>query len=131
MAEIPASHRDLLDTCQVVTLATNGPDGYPQVSAVWFTHEPDGTVKMSLHPDRQKTKNLLHHPECSLFFLDPANPYRTLEIRARADLKPDPNYAYATKVDARYGGNLQGLDKPGDIRYEVTFAPVKVNTFGS
>jgi PPOX class probable F420-dependent enzyme len=131
MVEIPASHRDLLDACQVVALATIGPDGFPQVTAVWFTHEGDGTVKMSLHPSRQKTKNLQRHPECSLFFLDPANPYRTLEIRARADLKPDPNYEYADKLGARYNADLRTMGKPGDVRFETTFVPVKVNTYGN
>ena len=131
MVEVPASHRDLLDACQVVALATVGADGFPQVSAVWFTHEADGTVKMTLHPSRQKTKNLQRRPECSLFFLDPANPYRTLEIRARADLTPDPDYAYAAKLGARYNADIRAMDKPGEYRFEATFVPLKVNTYGN
>lgn len=33
MATIPESHRNLVDDSQVVILATNGPDGVPQVTA--------------------------------------------------------------------------------------------------
>ncbi|HEY7035736.1 MAG TPA: PPOX class F420-dependent oxidoreductase [Thermomicrobiales bacterium] len=130
MVEMPASHRSLMETNQAVVLATVGADAFPQVTAVWFLVEDD-LVKMSLNTARQKTKNLQRHPECSLFFYDPANPYRTLEIRARAEIRPDPDYAFADKIGAKYGGaNLREMDGPGETRVEVTFVPVKVNTFG-
>ena len=128
---IPASHRDLLDTNQVVVLATNGTDGFPQVTATWFLAEEDGTVKLSLNTARQKTKNLLRDPRATLFFFDPANPYRTLEIRARAEVTPDPDYAFADRFAGRYGGaDLRQNDRPGESRVVVSFIPVKVNTFG-
>jgi PPOX class probable F420-dependent enzyme len=128
---IPASHRDLLDTNLVVVLATNGTDGLPQVTATWFLTEEDGTVKLSLNTTRQKTKNLLRDPRATLFFFDPANPYRTLEIRARAEAAPDPNYTFADRISARYGGaDLRSNDRPGEERVVVSFIPVKVNTFG-
>lgn len=131
MPEIPASHRDLLETNQAVVLATAGVDGFPQVTAVWFLVENDGTVKLSLNTARQKTKNLLRHPEATLFFFDPANPYRTLEIRARAEIAPDPDYAFAEQVGAKYGGaDLRSNDRPGESRVVATFTPIKVNTFG-
>ncbi len=131
MPEIPSSHRDVLETSQIVILATTGPDGFPHVSAVWFLAEPDGTVKLSLNTARQKTKNLQRRPEATLFFVDPANPYRTLEIRARSKVEPDPDYAFADRLAARYGGaDLREQDRPGESRVVVTFTPVKVNTFG-
>jgi PPOX class probable F420-dependent enzyme len=128
---IPTTHRDLLDTAQIVTLATIGPDGFPQVSAVWFLAEADGSVSVSLNTARQKTKNLLRTPRATLFFIDPANPYRTLEIRARVEISEDPEYVFADRVGARYGGvDLRPNDKPGETRVVVNFIPVKVNTFG-
>lgn len=131
MPEIPSSHGDLLQTNQIVTLATTGADGFPQVTAVWFLAEPDGTVKLSLNTARQKTRNLQRHPDATLFFVDPANPYRTLEVRARANVSPDPDYAFADRVGAKYGGaDLRESDRPGESRVVVTFTPVKVNTFG-
>ncbi len=131
MTAIPASHRDLLDTNQVAIVATIGSDGVPQVTASWFLAEENGTVRMSLNTARQKVKNLMRRSESTIFFLDPANPYRTLEIRARAEIEPDPDYAFADRVGAKYGGaDVRTMDQPGETRVVITFVPVKVNTFG-
>jgi hypothetical protein len=37
-------------------------------------------VKLSLNTARQKVRNLRERPECTLFILDRANPYRTLAL---------------------------------------------------
>ena len=87
MADFPSSHRDLLDS-EVATLATIDPRGFPALSEVWFLFD-DGEVGVSLNTARRKTKNLQARPECSLFILDLANPYRFLEIRGRARIEPD------------------------------------------
>jgi PPOX class probable F420-dependent enzyme len=131
MTAIPETHRDILDTAPVGIVATVGPDGMPQVTANWFLAEEDGTVRMSLNTTRQKVKNLMRRPESTVFFLDPANPYRTLEIRARAEIEPDPDYVLADQVGAKYGGaDVRTMDQPGETRVAITFVPVKVNTFG-
>ena len=131
MTAIPETHRDILDTAPVGIVATVGPDGMPQVTANWFLAEEDGTVRMSLNTTRQKVKNLMRRPESTVFFLDPANPYRTLEIRARAEIETDPDYVFADRVGAKYGGaDLRTMDQPGETRVTITFVPVKFNTFG-
>lgn len=131
MTVIPQSHQDLLKA-DVAMLATFGPDGYPQVTAIWFLLDDDGTIRISLNSSRQKIKNLQAHPECTLFILDTANPYRTLEIRARAEIQPDVDLAFAKKVSARYGGaEFWTRDQPGETRLVVSLQPVKVNTWGS
>lgn len=123
--EIPASHRDLLDT-QFGTLATVGSDGRPQVTEVWFLAEDD-TVKLSLNTARQKTKNLVKNPACSFFILDLANPGRYLELRGDAEITPDDDYAFADKVGAKYGGaDLRQMDQPGEKRVAVTVNPKRV-----
>jgi PPOX class probable F420-dependent enzyme len=127
MATIPESHTDLLAT-DVAMLATVGPDGRPQVTALWFLFDEDGLVKLSLNTERQKTRNLERRPECSFFVLDRANPYRTLEIRATAEIGPDDDYAFADKVAAKYGGmDLRKMDGPGQRRVVVTLRPHTVN----
>jgi PPOX class probable F420-dependent enzyme len=131
MTLFPESHQDLLQSA-VAVLATNGQDGYPQVTALWFLFDDDDTLKLSLNTTRQKTKNLQAHPECTLFILDPANPYRTLEVRARAEISPDSDYAFAKKLGAKYGGaDLSSNDRPGETRVVVSLRPIKVNTWGS
>jgi PPOX class probable F420-dependent enzyme len=131
MTMIPETHRDLLDSHPAVILATNGADGFPQVTAMWFLVDEDGGITVSLNSTRQKTKNLVRDPQATLFFIDPANPYRTLEIRATAVIAPDPDYVLADSVAAKYGGaDLRRMDKPGESRVAITFTPVKVNTYG-
>jgi PPOX class probable F420-dependent enzyme len=130
MATFPESHQDLLQA-GVAVLATVGPDEFPQVTALWFLFD-DGTIRLSLNTARQKVKNLQARPECTLFIFDPANPYRTLEVRARAEIMPDEDYAFARKLGAKYGGaDLSANDRPGETRVVVSLQPVKVNTWGS
>jgi PPOX class probable F420-dependent enzyme len=112
-------------------LATIGPDGFPQVTALWFLYdEADSAVRFSLNTSRQKTKNLRARPEASFLVLDPATPYRTLEIRGRAELQPDDDYTFADLVGKKYGADLRQIDKPGERRVVVTLRPAKVNTWG-
>jgi PPOX class probable F420-dependent enzyme len=125
MAEIPASHRDLL-TGDVLTLATIGSDGRPQLSEVWFVADGD-TVQISLHTSRQKTKNLRRNPACTAFLLDTANPYRYLEIRGDAELAPDDDYAFADKVSAKYSADLRAMDGETRSRVIVTVRPAHIN----
>lgn len=125
-ASIPSSHVDLLDA-PIATVATIGPDGRPQVSAVWFLAD-DGVVKVSLNTARQKTKNLTVNPAVTAFILDSANPARYLEIRGDATLEPDPDYAFADRLAAKYGGaDLRAMDGPDGRRVVVTIDPVRVN----
>lgn len=129
MTTVPESHRDLL-AADVGVLATVGPDGHPQVTALWFLHDDDGLIKLSLNTSRQKTRNLERHPECSFFVLDRANPYRTLEIRGSAEISPDDDYAFADRVAAKYGGmDLRTIDGPGQRRVVVTLRPTRVNVW--
>lgn len=131
MARIPESHRDLIEKNQVAILTTNNPDGFPQTTALWFLADEDGTIRLSINTARQKAKNLQRDPACTLFFMEPGNPYRTLEIRARAHIEPDPGYELADRVAERYGApSLRQMDKPGESRLAVTIEPVKVNTWG-
>ena len=125
MAIVPASHRDLLEA-RVATFATVGADGYPQLSEVWFLAE-DGIIGLSLNDTRQKTKNLVRHPACTLFILDVANTSRYLELRADALVEPDDDYRFADKVGAKYNSDLRAHDKPGESRVLVTLHPHKVN----
>ena len=126
MPTIPDSHRDLLEA-PVATLATIGPDGRPQLSAVWFFAEGD-TVRLSLNTTRQKVKNLLARPQANLFILDLANPARYLELRGDVSISPDDDYAFADTVAPKYGDlDFRVMDQPGERRVVVTLEPVRVN----
>jgi PPOX class probable F420-dependent enzyme len=125
MTDFPESHRDLLDV-PVATLATIDGDGMPQLTEVWFLHD-DGELRFSLNTARAKTANLQARPGCSVLVLDLANPYRYLEVRGRARIEPDDDYAFAKKLAAKYGGvEFWQHDGPGERRVIDTVDPAKV-----
>jgi PPOX class probable F420-dependent enzyme len=125
MPDVPDSHRDLLDA-QVATLATIDAAGLPQLSEVWFMVE-GGEVKISLNTSRSKTRNLRARPGCSLLILDLANPYRYLELRGRARIEADDDYAFADRVGKKYDADLRAHDRPGESRVVVTIDAEKVH----
>jgi PPOX class probable F420-dependent enzyme len=120
----PDSHKDLLEA-KFATLATLGKNGGPQLTEVWFLFE-DGEVKTSLNDSRLKTKNLAARPQCSLFILDLANPFRYLDVRGTARIEPDDDYAFARRLGAKYDADLSEHDGPGDKRVVVTIDPTNV-----
>jgi len=122
---IPENFRDLLST-DCATLATIAPDGRPQLTEVWFLADGDN-VALSLNTTRYKTRNLMRRPECSLFILDPASPYRYLELRGDAEISADDDYEFADKLGAKYTANLRVMDKPGEKRVVVRIRPAQVN----
>jgi PPOX class probable F420-dependent enzyme len=110
-------------------LATLGPTGYPQVTAIWAILEGDQIVT-SLAGVRQKLKNLVAHPQATVFTIDPTNPYRTLEVRGDVTIEPDPGLATLGKVLAAYGADLDSFSGPLDGRVTVTLQPVRVVALG-
>jgi PPOX class probable F420-dependent enzyme len=121
----PDSHADLLNA-EFAALTTLGADGIPQTTMVWFLHE-NGELRISLNTTRLKTRNLRRRPECGLLILDLANPYRYLDVRGRATLEPDDDYAFADRVGVKYGGtDLRTRDAPGESRIVMTIVPTNV-----
>jgi len=125
MVDIPESHRDLLDA-KFATLATLDPNGYPQLSEVWFNVE-DGLIRISLNTLRRKVPNLRRNPACTVFILDLQNPLRYLEIRGNAELVPDDDYEYADRLGVKYGADIRTFDPPDQTRVMVSVRPVRVN----
>jgi PPOX class probable F420-dependent enzyme len=110
----------------VATLATIGPDERPQLSEVWFLEDGD-SVAISLNTSRQKTKNMLARPGCTLFILDLVAPMRYLELRGDAEITPDEDYVFADQVGQKYGADLRVHDGPDDHRVVVRIALHRVN----
>lgn len=126
---IPPAFLDLLESPIPVGLATIGPSGYPQVTAVWVLLEGDNIVT-SVTTDRQKAKNLAANPKATFFVIDPANPYRTLEVRGDVTLTPDPELALLSKLCQAYGSTLETFGGPLENRVIVTLHPTRVVTNG-
>ncbi len=131
MSLVPESYLDLLQSKALAYIATIGPKGEPQVSAVWFNW--DGThLTFALSKKRQKTRNLMRNPRVAVAIADPANPYRSLEIRGKVlRIDPDSNYRAAMAVSQKYTSrdmSAEELGRPED-RVLVIVEPERVFTF--
>jgi len=104
MIDVPDSHQDLLES-SVASLATIGPDGRPQLTEVWFLYD-EGSVALSLNSSRQKTKNLVARPQCSLLILDLDVPQRYLELRGDVEVTADDG-SFVEKVGKKYSADLR------------------------
>jgi hypothetical protein len=60
---------------------------------------------------------------CALFIIDPHNPFRTLEIRAEAELTADPEKTTVRKFAKIYSIDESMLVDPTEDRYTVTYRP--------
>jgi PPOX class probable F420-dependent enzyme len=130
---IPDSHADLLawDTKAFAHAATLGPDGEPQNNPVWF--DWDGEVIMTSQTvQRQKYLNLQRDGRVALSIMDPADPYRYLEIRGEVErFDPDPELALIDRLADKYlGEEKYPWGKPGDERVIVRIRPVHTTTMG-
>jgi PPOX class probable F420-dependent enzyme len=126
IVQTPESHHDLLTSPLTAALTTVDASGRPQSTAVWYLVDDDGLLKGSITDDRQKYKNLSRNPNCSLLIIDPSNPWRTLEIRAEAELVADPDKATVSKFAKAYQADKAMLKAAGDNRYTVTYRPHRV-----
>lgn len=123
---IPDDYAELIKG--TATLTTISPTGYPQTSAIWGVLDDDGRYRTSLHASRQKFKNLKRHPKASLFWIDPADPQRTLEVRGDVTLEEDTDLTFMRKLLDGFGISLETFPAPKDNRYVVTLTPTRVRT---
>lgn len=115
---------ELLATNSLV-LGTIGPDGRPQLVAMWFV-VADGRVLMSSVAATQKVRNLERDPGCSMLLFHPETPYYYAEIRGEASLAPDPAYEVADRIGPRYGADFRSYDGPDTERVAISVRPSKI-----
>lgn len=131
-AQIPASHKDLIEGPVCATVSTVFEDGQPQSSVIWTKLDGDN-IKFSVTTTRQKTKNIEKNPKVSILAIDPQNPYRYLEVRGEASYSEEGAYdlinelakAYVGK-DEYYGGVAPAENKAKEQRLIVTVEPTHV-----
>ena len=111
-AEIPSDYLPLLVEANYGHLGTIRPDDTVQVNPMWF--EFDGTRLRFTHTTkRAKFRNLQHNPSMSLSVIDPADPFRYLEVRGSlVDVVPDPEGEFYIRLGKRYGN--AGQQAPPD-----------------
>src|SRR5258708_39829018 len=83
MAAIPEKYRDLLQQKKAfASLATNMPDGSPQVTPVWFDYQ-GGLIRVNTAKGRVKGRNMKMRVPVGRSIMDPDNPYRYPQVPGR------------------------------------------------
>ncbi len=131
MATIPEAYRDLLRGPVCVSLATVLPSGQPQVTPVWI--DDDGAyLRVNTAKGRQKYKDMLERPQVTVMGLDPANPYRYIEVRGTVVRTSEEGAdAHIDKLAKDYlGVDSYPYRNPAETRVICYIEPQKVHAQG-
>ena len=133
MKMVPESHQNLLLDKEraFLYLATQMPDGTPQVTPVWFNVDVD-TILVNSAEGRIKDKNMRQRPVVTLCIQDPSNPYRYLQIRGRVvEITEKGADAHIDALAGKYTGTFQYMHhQPGVKRIIYKILPEKVDAHG-
>jgi len=78
---IPEKFLDLFSGKKAfANIATVMPDGSPQVTPIWFDYT-NGKIRINTARGRVKDKNMKIGAKVALAIMDPANPYRYIQVR--------------------------------------------------
>jgi len=103
--EIPDNLKDLLERPIVVTLVTLMPDNTPQATPVWFNWDGE-YILVNTARGRAKDKNLSERRKATILSVDPANPYRYIEIRGEVESSSEEGGVdHINFLSGRYTGN--------------------------
>ena len=119
--KLSAEERDaFLAQRKACTLATIGPTGHPQLTAMWYALI-DGQFCFATYAKSQKVKNLERNPRCSVLVEDGQNynELRGYSVEGEAELVYDQELAYQVLAETsrRYMG--MDPDKVGDAMVQV------------
>lgn len=100
--------RRFLDESHTIILGTNGRKGHPQLTAMWYVNDPDGTIYMTTFAKSQKTKNIERDPRVTLL-IEGGRTYPELKglmITARATIVRDTERVLdmLERVNVKYNG---------------------------
>ena len=140
LADIPDSHRSLLDGPIVASLTTLTPKGGAQVSPVWRSH--DGThININSARGRVKDKNMRARADVALLLLNPKNPYHWTSINGRVVEvidEDDPQRGHLATENIDDPAELYVERRPypfrdpkGEVRVLYKIEPTRILTFGT
>lgn len=97
-------YRDLLESKQLIVMATVNDDGSPQTSPVWFEFKDD-VLYINSAKGRLKDRNLRARPTFSGTVVDPQNMYRYVELRGEVfEITEEGAEAHIDHLAKRYMG---------------------------
>lgn len=102
-AEIPASHRDLLERPLVAALTTLFPDGQPQTQPVWFSFEERCLLINTMRGFR-KERNLRADRRATVLVVDTEPRVHWMEVRGLVELIDEGAQTHLDSLAGRYAG---------------------------
>ncbi len=91
IALTPDEQRKYLDEGHTIILGTNGVRGHPQLTAMWYVNDPDGTIFMTTFAKSQKAVNIRRNPKVAVM-AESGETYEALKgvlIRGKAEVIAD------------------------------------------
>ena len=126
MATLNDQARALLDGKNFATVATVEPDGQPQLSPVWITHDGDD-VLFSTTVGRRKHVNIERNDRVTVCVFDQEDPYSYAEIRGTATMTEEGGRELIDAFAKKYRGlDVYPWDQPDTVRVVVRVTPTKV-----
>ena len=126
---IPDQHRDLLaeETRAMAFLATVMADGTPQVTPVWFDMEDD-YIRINTAQGRVKDRNMSARPYVAIAIVDPANPYRHIQIRGKVVSRSEEGARdHIDQLNFKYTGGGTFPVPEGQVRVIYRIKPTSVS----
>jgi PPOX class probable F420-dependent enzyme len=112
-------------------LATQMPDGSPQVTPVWFDY--DGKIiRVNSAKGRVKVRNMQVGSPVALSIMDPDNPYRYVQVRGRVRRVTEEGAdAHIDSLARKYlGQDKYPFAQPGEVRVLYEIEPTASNGMG-
>lgn len=132
MAIIPEDHLDLLTTkVAFANLATVLKDGSPQVTPIWFDYT-GGKLRINTARGRVKSRTLKPGAHIAMAIMDPANPYRYVQVRGRVLTATEKGAdAHIDSLAKKYlGKDKYPFTQPGDVRVMYEIEPTSAQAMG-
>ncbi len=123
--ELPSKYADLFsrDKRAFAMLALVKKDGTPLVTPVWF--DWDGKY-IIVDTARGRVKdNIMHrHPAAALTIVDPADPYRYVQVRGKVVEETEQGaWEEICDLNQKYHGNPNYPKRPGEVRVMYKILP--------
>ncbi len=129
-AQLTTADLELLREPHIAIVATRMPDGSEQLTPTWV--DTDGVnVLFNTAKGRVKHRNILANPSVSVAVVDPANAYRWVSVRGRAELVDEGAEAHIDLLAKKYlGVDTYPMRQEGEVRVTVRIVPEHVLRMG-
>jgi hypothetical protein len=126
LSQVPAGHRDLLQSRLTATAHHHRRRRSPAVDCGLVPHRRGRSTHRVDDIGPAEVQEPRPQAACDLFIIDPANAYRTLEVRAEAEMTPDPDKSTVRAFARAYGMDEAALLTVDEDRCTFIFPPRRV-----